>query len=492
MRRLAAVAAGLLFLGPTRGAAQGYRLRLDTRAQAVSYRGLTPDSVPVSEVVVGPTGGFVTTSGIAVRCTGGTFCFYFRPGPELQGVPVSATASLVLWGLGLPGLTLHATGRLVADLGEADAWPGADPTGQLLEGYLEYGRDWLTARGGRLLAISRLEPIGFDGAWLRVRWNDYDLEATGFGGWGLGQAAVVPITSPVLNPLDEWRPRERQLVAGAELAWLPGPIDVRAEYRREVEQETGDYVSERTALSLGVHPWRFLRATGGLDYNLAEGHIGNADLGVTYLHPRLTVTAGGRRHRPYFSLWTLWGAFSPAPYNAVHGSAQVQLTDWLAVHGRGERYWYEDAEVSTPLVDVEDRGWRLSLGATAALHPKWSVDGAYLADFGPGASSRYVDAMVTFQPTAGLALSAYGGTLERPLELRFYDAETAWIGGRGDWRVDDHWRIWADAAWFAEDRNRPDAAATAFDQLRLRGGATLVFGSSADRSPLPPARRRRP
>jgi hypothetical protein len=295
----------------------------------------------------------------------------------------------------------------------------------------------------------------------------------------------------VLNPLDEWRPRDRQVVVGAELAWLPGPVDMRAEYRREIEPETGDYVSERAAVSLSARPWRSWQARGGIDYNFAEGNLGNADLGVTYSRRRLTLTGGGRRHRPYFSLWTRWGAVSPVPYNAVHGSAQVQATDWLTLRGRAERYWYEDAEATSALVEVEDRGWRISTGTTVIPRPRWTVAVEYLAEFGPGASSRYFDAAVTFQPTERLDLTAYGGALERPLEFRYYDAQTRWVGGRADWQAHRQWRAWADAGWFNEDRDRPDPVAPSFDQIRLRGGVTLSLGSNADRIHLPPARRGR-
>ncbi len=58
MTRLRAVVSLLLWVLalPRAGPAQGYRLGLDTRAQAVSYRGVLLDSVPVSDTVTGPTG----------------------------------------------------------------------------------------------------------------------------------------------------------------------------------------------------------------------------------------------------------------------------------------------------------------------------------------------------------------------------------------------------------------------------------------------------
>ena len=81
------------------------------------------------------------------------------------------------------------------------------------------------------------------------------------------------------------------------------------------------------------------------------------DIALTYLKPRFSLSAGARRYRPYFSLWTLWGAFSPVPYNAVNISAETRLTSRISINGRAEHYKYDDAEVSTALVpQLEDRG----------------------------------------------------------------------------------------------------------------------------------------
>lgn len=484
---------GLMLGIPAPLTAQGYRIRLDARAQSVTYRGLALDSIPLDDALPGPTGGFVAPDGRAVHCSTTQWCFFFRPGPDRHGVPLTATANLVAWGFGIDGLTIRATGRLVTDAGDGDVWPATEPTAQLLEGYAEYARHWFTGRAGRLILSSRLEPIGFDGAWLRGRWDGPNVEVVGYGGWGLGQAAVVPVTSPLLNPLDDWRPGRRQLVAGGEVAWLPGPVDLRAEYRREVDPELDYFVSERAAGSFSTRPIRRLLATGGFDYNIAEGVLGSGDLTLTWLGDWATVTGGARRYRPYFSLWTLWGAFNPVPYHAVHGSVQLRPRPWLALRGRGEQYWYDPAEVSTALVRVEDDGWRVSLGATATPTSAWTIDGSYALEVGPGASGRSFDASVAWTPMPSLQVGAYGGRLFRPLEFRFYDATTIWMGGRAEWQAMRQVRLWADGAWFRDDRDRPDPSATDWDQLRIRGGVTLTFGTNPDRlAGLPPARRTPP
>ncbi|HCU12600.1 MAG TPA: hypothetical protein DGB72_10800 [Gemmatimonadetes bacterium] len=178
------------------------------------------------------------------------------------------------------------------------------------------------------------------------------------------------------------------------------------------------------------------------------------------------------------------------PYNAVNISAQVRPTDWLLLHGRGERYQYENANVSTALVpDLESRGWRASSGATATFNTRWTLDGDFGLEHGPGAASRFADGTVTYSPNETFSFDLYGGSLARPLELRYLDATSRWIGGRAEWQVTSQQRIWSDLALVSDDRQRPDPSASSLDQFRIRAGLSVAFGSGADRTPLPPAHR---
>jgi hypothetical protein len=89
------------------------------------------------------------------------------------------------------------------------------------------------------------------------------------------------------------------------------------------------------------------------------------------------------------------------------------------LNGRAERYKYDDAEISTGLVPhLEDGGWRTRIGATATMNTRWSADGNYGLEHGPGASARSADLTVTFTPSEKFSVDAYGGTLARPLELQ--------------------------------------------------------------------------
>src|SRR5678815_904360 len=103
-----------------------------------------------------------------------------------------------------------------------------------------------------------------------------------YGGWGLARAAVLPITSPALNPLDDFRPAARQIVVGGEAGWRNDMFDTRAEYRREIDPKDHNIVSERAAVSVGAQFAPF-HATGSFDYNIAEANLGSADLTLTYV-----------------------------------------------------------------------------------------------------------------------------------------------------------------------------------------------------------------
>ena len=97
--------------------AQGYRLRLDTRLQTVSFRGVSLDSIAVTDTVTGPGGGPATADGFAVTCLPGSgYCHFYRPGPEQRGAPIVSSADLSLWGFGVPGLSARVLARAAGEL----------------------------------------------------------------------------------------------------------------------------------------------------------------------------------------------------------------------------------------------------------------------------------------------------------------------------------------------------------------------------------------
>ena len=297
---------------------------------------------------------------------------------------------------------------------------------------------------------------------------------------GLADGVALPITSAALNPFNEFQPSERQLVTGGNLNWITPIAEARLDYQREVDRDTRNFVSERAALSATVRPWRRVSLSGGTEYDLSFGWWGSSDITASYTEPWFGLSAGARRYRPYFNLWTIWGAFSPVPYSAVNGSVSVHPIRKLEVRARGERYWFDDTETDTPLVNEQDAGWRWSAGATYQLARGLQADAGFATDFGPGASSQTWSGRLGYDPRESLRLS---------LDLGINDANLDWVGVRADWRVMENLQIGAGAIRYNEDRNRPDNAAFSWDQTRIDFRVTYSMSSGTEWAPLPPARR---
>jgi hypothetical protein len=280
----------------------------------------------------------------------------------------------------------------------------------------------------------------------------------------LARASALPVTSPVLNPLDDFQPRRRQVIAGAGLGWSGRLGAARLDYQREVDRDARKFVSERAALSLDFRPAERWSLAGAVDYDLANTWFGNADATVRYFTPWITVAGGLRQYRPHFDLWTIWGAFSPVPYHAVNAAVWVRPVRTFELRGRWERYSFSNSETDTPLVDVENDGWRAGVGITYRPSAAWTLDAGYHQEFGPGAGSDGLEAAVTFLPRPGLTLTAYGSTLDRPLEFRFQEASVDVLGLDAEWSPTDRLRLALGGARYWEARDRPDAAAFDWDQ----------------------------
>jgi hypothetical protein len=402
------------------------------------------------------------------------------------------SADLILWGLGVSGLSVRVNGRLGFDLDGDQTWPGTEPAAQLIEAYAEYAHRRFTVRGGRQLLVHRLGTTSFDGGRGIVRLGSTGVEVDGYVGLGLARATALPPTSPALDPLDEFQPQSRQILAGGALGYRGRLWNARLDYQREVDRDSRNFVSERAALSLDFRPTPHWSLAAGVDYDLANTWFGNADAVLRYTAHWITVTGGLRQYRPHFDLWTLWGAFSPVPYHAADAAVFVRPNRSLELRARGERYAFSDTETETPLVDVDDDGWRLGVGASYSLGQAWRFDAGYREEAGPGASSHGFDGLVTWVPATMLSITGYGSTLDRPLEFRFNEASVDMIGVEAEWSPANQLRLAIGGARYWESRNRPDAAAFDWDQTRLHARVTLLLRSEADGFRLPPALRTRP
>jgi hypothetical protein len=231
-----------------------------------------------------------------------------------------------------------------------------------------------------------------------------------------------------------------------------------------------------------------LALPAGVDYDLARGLWGSAEAVLALARGPVALSAGARKYQPHFDLWTIWGAFSPVAYRAVHGAARVAAARGVELSARGEWYTFDPAMAETPLTDAETAGWRWSAGVRFEPKRDLTLDGGARLEYGPGASSRGFDLGAAYRPSDRLSLSFQGAALERPLEFRFDEASAWMIGGQADWRARPDLILALGFSRYAETRDRPDAAAFDWNQARFHARVTWAFGSAADRAPLPPAR----
>jgi hypothetical protein len=305
---------------------------------------------------------------------------------------------------------------------------------------------------------SRLGFLGYDGAHGEARFASGRLALATYGGWGLARGEDIPVTSDVLDPLDDFLPQERQLVWGMNGRWRTPILQLSGLYQREVDPRARDFVAERAGSDV-VASMRGIVLSAGADYDIAMGSWGRAETKLAASWKRAFADVGWRRYAPHFPLWTIWGAFSPVPYSAWGGSGRVLVVPGIEAFASGERWTMDETDATTPLVTVEDRGWRWSAGGRWFALEDWDARAALWREYGPGAASMGYEVSTSYDWTRGLALAAAFSWLRRPLEYRFDESKVATWRLRLDWKPKGRVRAFAEVQHVDESRERPDEAA---------------------------------
>jgi hypothetical protein len=481
------VALATLLPGPSAATPQ-WNLRWRTDVRNVEFRGLELDSIPVTDAVADADGRLFTPDGYAVRCpTGSAWCYFYRPGSEVHGVPVSTTADFGAWGLGVPGLRVKASARISDDVGRHEQWPGTDPPFRLLEGFVEWNRDLVRLQGGRLTDTGRFGYVQWDGARGDVSVLDRRLRVGVYGGWGLARGTSLAITDSALDPLDEFTPSSRQHLIGVDGGIRSGIVDLRFQYFRQVDPDLEDLMTERIGGDLALQSGP-LTLTAGSDWDLAFGEWGSAEVEGSWRIPVVGVSAGVKRYRPFFDLWTVWGAFSPVPYRSVHGRIVVAPVTGLELSARGETWKYDETGASSAFDTTREEGERYTLRGTWVPVPGGTVSAGLHRTEGPGAGEYGWDLAGAWDFSDELGVAVDFGRLDRPLEMRYSDSELWTLGLGGRWLPVRWIRLDADVRHISEDRRRPDAASFDWSHMRYALAATFRFSGGKSLEPsVPPA-----
>ena len=80
--------------------------------------------------------------------------------------------------------------------------------------------------------------------------------------WGLAQGTNLSGQRRPIYPQEDYHPDQTPVVAGLTASWVSRHAEITAEYRREVDQTTKYFASERVAGSATMRPVRGVEPRG--------------------------------------------------------------------------------------------------------------------------------------------------------------------------------------------------------------------------------------
>ncbi len=443
MRRLALVAAAC----PVLLGAQGVRISGVTTVQLVELRQLVLDSLP-SFFVSGSGEWRTTPEGVPTVCsTTSPYCFYQRSGNRVSATPVLQDLTIAGWGW-REGLSFHANVRARTQLGGTDGllYPRADDHFQVLDAYAELTRAEWRGRLGRQWITSGLGSYAFDGA--NALWRHDALSVEGWGGRALVAGLNEPYTSSQLAAVDNLPPPEDGYLLGGRARYRPNPLSaVALTYQRVLLSDRSGLYAERASIDASSREFG-ITADLALNYDFSTADWSEARLRLgTGLGRVLAYSLEARHSRPYFELWTVWGAFSPVGFD--EGRAVV---DWTAsgspftVSLRGAYRKYADA--GTAVIGLRTNGWRAGGDVRWQGTGPLSAFGTYEVDIGSGAASTDVRTGARWDKSDDLSFGADLAVTQNIYEFRVGTGRIYGAAVDGAVRVAPDVRIVVDAGLY--------------------------------------------
>jgi hypothetical protein len=422
--------------------AQGVLVRGSTTVNFLEMRALVADSVPFTETTPGLFSLRQLSNGQVVSCgEGDPYCRFYRSGAIGSTLPMLQDFDVTAWGLG-QGLSAHANLRFRGAAGsQRELWPRVNDRFDALSAYLQLDRTRYTVRAGRHFTGTGLGVYNFDGATLVLR-PMRRLTVEGFAGRSLVQGVNESLTTSELAALDELPPDRNAWLLGAQFTARPlTALAMHGVYQRELRDNRSALYSERVAMDA---TWRVGGGSvdGAWQQDLATATTNELRLRVRA--PRFhhtTLSAEVRQYRPFFELWTIWGAFSPVGFN----EGRVQA-GWLSpnaalsfdVHGARRRW--EDTDAGLGFAALRREGWRLGGSAAWRMASAWHLNGSYSADIGAGASRTEGDLGLHFTRGA-VFVGANATAFQSIYEFRVGTGRVIGFGGDAGWQVHPELRL---------------------------------------------------
>lgn len=393
--------------------------------------------------------------GRVVRCIpGDAYCFDVRPGAVESTVPLIQDLSVSAWGFGR-GVRLFSQLRGRAALGSArDLWPREDERVEVLALYGEVERRRVKVRAGRQWRVSGLGFYNFDGAAVTLR-PVASTQVEVYGGRSLVRGLNEGRTSGALEAIEDISASNTGILFGLQGKYRRQRLALGAVYQLDVRRDRTGAYSELAAAD-GVFDSRWGTAEGSVEVDLAGRTMNQARLTLrSQAIGHATFFAEARRYRPYFELWTIWGAFSPVGFDEGRGGITWASTSGRLI-ARGEASYRSYDDPGTDAVDdFRTSGWGLGAGINVIPAPLWSIDAAYRVESGFGAS-RWDGQAALRREVAGVAQVALQGiAFQRLYEFRLEEGTVLGFGGEGSMRFGDRARVFASAMVYRQHGGDP-------------------------------------
>lgn len=420
----------LLLLTPP-AAAQSVRISGSTHMRYIELRPLVADSV-VSTAVQGDGLLRQLPDGRILRCLpGDEFCYDVRPGVRVSSLPVIHDVEASAWGFGA-GVSGLMQVRVRNAFGERELWPQGDEVFDVLAAYGEFARERGRVRIGRQWKASGLGFYNFDGVSVEARpISTASIEA--YVGRSLVRGLNEPRASGALESIEALAPSATGLLIGLHARYFPTrSLALSTMYQVDLRGEGADFYSELFAADLSWQT-RTLMVEAALEVDAASADVNEARLRIRPpILGRVASFAEVRRYRPYFELWTIWGAFSPVGFD----EARVGLT-WaypageLVLQGDAAYRSYGGSEADGSFGDFRSDGWSVAINASWSPGLAWRGDAGYRVDTSVGAARRegHVALQKSLGEKASIALHALA--FQTLYEFRLDEGTVIGLGGEG-------------------------------------------------------------
>jgi hypothetical protein len=217
--------------------------------------------------------------------------------------------------------------------------------------------------------------------------------------------------------VDNLPPQQEGYIFGARARVRLDAVSAAAfTYQRVLIADRSGLYSERAAFDASTH--RFGPAIDvDLIYDLAIGDWNEARLRIGT--PNVGEYNGwieARHSRPFFELWTIWGAFSPVGFDEARANF-----DWrpniapidVAVFGGYQQYAPTNTGIS-----LRTNGWRAGTDVTWLGSHSVVASASYAVDIGSGAAGTDIRANVRWIPSSPLSFGAEGIITQNIYEFR--------------------------------------------------------------------------